>query len=82
MNRNLFFTTDLDAAIIQSEIIFVSVNTPTKKYGIGAGRAADLKNWELAARRIAAVANVSVSAKTVIIFFFFQTRGYPKTGFA
>lgn len=41
--RNLIFTTDLDKAIIESEIIFVSVNTPTKKHGIGAGRAADLK---------------------------------------
>ncbi len=41
--KNLFFTTDLDRAIIQSQIIFVSVNTPTKKHGVGAGRAADLK---------------------------------------
>lgn len=53
---NLFFTTDLDAAILEAELIFVSVNTPTKKFGIGAGRAADLKNWELAARHIAKVA--------------------------
>jgi len=36
-------------------MIFVSVNTPTKKYGLGAGKAADLKNWELAARHIAKV---------------------------
>jgi UDPglucose 6-dehydrogenase len=35
-------------------MIFVSVNTPTKTYGIGAGSAADLKNVELCARRIAA----------------------------
>jgi hypothetical protein len=41
--RNLFFTTDVDSAIRQAQIIFVSVNTPTKKYGVGAGRAADLK---------------------------------------
>jgi UDPglucose 6-dehydrogenase len=39
----LFFTTDVDQAIIDSEMIFVSVNTPTKTHGIGAGRAADLK---------------------------------------
>jgi UDPglucose 6-dehydrogenase len=39
----LFFSTDLDKAIKESDIIFVSVNTPTKMYGIGAGRAADLK---------------------------------------
>lgn len=56
-DKNLFFTTDLDAAIIEAELIFVSVNTPTKKTGIGAGRAANLKNWELAARHIAKVAN-------------------------
>ena len=40
--RNLFFTTDIDAAILEADIIFVSVNTPTKKTGIGAGFAADL----------------------------------------
>jgi UDPglucose 6-dehydrogenase len=55
--KNLFFTTDVDSAIRQAQIIFVSVNTPTKKYGVGAGRAADLKFWELAARRISAVAD-------------------------
>lgn len=55
--RNLFFSTDVDANIIDSDMIFVSVNTPTKKYGVGAGRAADLKNWELAARQISRVAN-------------------------
>merc|ERR1719445_1757601 len=55
--RNLFFSTDLDSAIQEASMIFVSVNTPTKKFGIGAGKAADLKNWELAARHIAQVAN-------------------------
>merc|ERR1711871_844040 len=55
--RNLFFTTDVDKAIQEAEIIFVSVNTPTKKNGIGAGVAADLTYWELAARRIASVTN-------------------------
>lgn len=54
--RNLFFSTDLDEAIKEADIIFVSVNTPTKKFGLGAGRASDLKNWELAARKISAVA--------------------------
>lgn len=56
-DKNLFFTTDLDTAIKEAEIIFVSVNTPTKTFGIGAGRAANLKNWELAARHISKVAN-------------------------
>ena len=43
--KNLFFTYDVDAAIKESEMIFVSVNTPTKTHGLGAGRAANLKNW-------------------------------------
>lgn len=55
--KNLFFSTEVDQAIIDADIIFVAVNTPTKKVGIGAGRAADLTYWELAARRIASVAN-------------------------
>lgn len=55
-NKNLFFTTEVDKGIQEADIIFVAVNTPTKKVGIGAGRAADLTYWELAARRIAAVA--------------------------
>jgi UDP-glucose 6-dehydrogenase len=41
--RNLFFSTDVDKGIREAELIFVSVNTPTKKTGIGAGFAADLK---------------------------------------
>ncbi len=53
---NLHFSTDIDGAIRNSEMIFVSVNTPTKTYGVGAGRAADLKYVEACARRIAAVA--------------------------
>ena len=55
--RNLFFSTDIDAAIRECTIIFVGVATPTKTSGIGAGEAADLTYWELAARRIAAVCN-------------------------
>jgi len=55
--KNLFFTSDVDAAIRASEMIFVSVNTPTKTHGVGAGRAANLKNWELAARNISKVAD-------------------------
>jgi UDPglucose 6-dehydrogenase len=55
--QNLFFETDIDGAIRAAEMIFVSVNTPTKTYGIGAGKAADLRYVELSARRIAAAAN-------------------------
>lgn len=54
--RNLFFSTDVDKAIDEADMIFISVNTPTKTYGKGKGQAADLKYIELCARQIAAVA--------------------------
>ncbi|MGJ8549480.1 nucleotide sugar dehydrogenase [Winogradskyella wichelsiae] len=54
--KNLFFTTAIDEAIAESEMIFISVNTPTKTYGKGKGMAADLKYVELCARNIAEVA--------------------------
>ncbi len=54
--RNLFFSTDIDSAIDKADMIFISVNTPTKTYGIGKGMAADLKYIELCARQIARVA--------------------------
>lgn len=41
--KTLFFSTDIDTAIREADIIFMSVNTPTKTYGVGAGRAADLR---------------------------------------
>ncbi|HHH54370.1 MAG TPA: hypothetical protein ENK91_11980 [Bacteroidetes bacterium] len=55
-NRNLFFSTDIDKAIDEAEMIFMSVNTPTKTYGKGKGQAADLKFIESSARKIAQVA--------------------------
>lgn len=54
--RNLFFSTDVDDAIEKADMIFISVNTPTKTYGKGKGQAADLKFIELCARQIARVA--------------------------
>lgn len=54
--RNLFFSTDIDNAINEADMIFISVNTPTKTYGEGKGMAADLKYVELCARNIAKVA--------------------------
>jgi len=54
--RNLFFSTDVDKAIDDAELIFMSVNTPTKTYGSGKGMASDLKYIELCARQIARVA--------------------------
>ena len=54
--RNLFFSTDVKGAIAAADIVFVSVNTPTKTYGVGTGRAADLRYIESVARTIAQVA--------------------------
>jgi UDPglucose 6-dehydrogenase len=54
--RNLFFSTDVEKAIDEAQMIFISVNTPTKTYGKGKGMAADLKFIELCARQIAKVA--------------------------
>ena len=61
--RNLFFSTEVDAAIDEADMIFISVNTPTKTYGKGKGMAADLKYIELCARQIA---RVSKSNKIVV----------------
>ncbi len=54
LGRNLFFSTDTDQGIREADIIFVSVNTPTKNFGQGAGKAADLQYWEKTARQILA----------------------------
>jgi len=51
--RNLHFSTDVAGSIKRADIIFVAVNTPTKTYGVGAGRAADLRYVESVARTIA-----------------------------
>jgi UDPglucose 6-dehydrogenase len=61
--RNLFFSTDITEEIKRADIIFISVNTPTKTQGIGAGRAANIKNCELCARTIA---EVSTTNKIVV----------------
>ncbi len=52
--RNLFFSTETDKGIREADLIFVSVNTPTKTFGQGAGKAADLQYWEKTARQILA----------------------------
>lgn len=51
-DKNLFFSTDVNRHIAEADIIFVSVNTPTKSFGQGAGKAADLQYWEKTARQI------------------------------
>jgi UDPglucose 6-dehydrogenase len=52
LNKNLFFSTDVNRNIAEADVIFVSVNTPTKTFGQGAGKAADLQYWEKTARQI------------------------------
>ena len=61
--RNLFFSTEVDKSIDESEMIFMAVNTPTKTEGEGAGMAADLKYVEASAKTIA---RVSKTDKIVI----------------
>lgn len=61
--KNLFFSTDIEGGIRDNDIIFVSVNTPTKTFGAGAGMAADLQYWEKTARQIL---QYSQSSKIVI----------------
>ena len=62
-DKNLFFSTDVDKHIAEADIIFVSVNTPTKTFGQGAGKAADLQYWEKTARQIL---ENSTSSKIVV----------------
>ncbi len=61
--KNLFFSTDIEGGIRDNDIIFVSVNTPTKTFGAGAGMAANLQYWEKTARQIL---QYSESTKIVI----------------
>ena len=52
-NKNLFFTTNIEESIENADMVFISVNTPTKTKGIGAGQASDLKWVEACARDVA-----------------------------
>lgn len=61
--RNLFFSSDVNKDIVDADMIFISVNTPTKTYGKGKGQAADLKFIELCARQIA---DVATSSKIIV----------------
>ncbi|PRW61304.1 UDP-glucose dehydrogenase [Chlorella sorokiniana] len=61
--RNLFFSTDVTKHVAEADIVFVSVNTPTKTQGVGAGKAADLTYWEGAAR---VIASCSTSSKIIV----------------
>ncbi|MEO1525436.1 MAG: UDP-glucose 6-dehydrogenase [Planctomycetota bacterium] len=61
--KNLSFTTEVESGIEQAQMVFISVNTPTKTFGVGAGRAANLEFVEKCARRIA---DVSEGHKIVV----------------
>lgn len=61
--KNLFFSTEIERHIAKADIIFVSINTPTKTFGQGAGKAADLQHWEKTARKIL---ENSISPKIVV----------------
>ena len=54
--RNLFFTTDVEGSIASADVVFISVNTPTKTRGLGAGQASDLRWVEACARSVATFA--------------------------
>lgn len=61
--RSLFFSSDVNKAIADADMIFISVKTPTKTYGKGKGQAADLKFIELCVRQIA---DVATSSKIIV----------------
>jgi UDPglucose 6-dehydrogenase len=54
--KNLFFSTEVEKAVLENDILFIAVNTPTKDYGVGKNMAADLQYWEIIARQIRKVA--------------------------
>ena len=58
-NKNLFFSTDIEKNLQKADMIFISVNTPTKKSGIGAGKASDLSYVEASTRQIAKYAKTN-----------------------
>ena len=64
--RNLHFSTDIEAAIQKADLIFISVNTPTKSFGMGKGKAADLRHVEIAARMIADTVDENSGLKIVV----------------
>jgi len=64
--RNLHFSTDIEAAIRKADLIFISVNTPTKSFGMGKGKAADLRYVEIAARMIADTVDENSGLKIVV----------------
>lgn len=64
-NTNLFFTTEF-SAVLDADLIFLAVNTPTKTRGYGAGLACDLSNFEKAARALASGLSTSTATKIIV----------------
>ena len=66
--KNLFFSTEIEKHIALADMVFISVNTPTKKKGIGAGQASDLKWVEICARQVSkyAVGHTIVIEKSTL----------------
>ena len=52
-NKNLFFSTNVKQSIESADLVFISVNTPTKTKGLASGKASDLKWVEKCARQVA-----------------------------
>ncbi len=62
-NKNLYFSSQVEKYISTADMVFISVNTPTKTKGIGAGKASDLKWVEACARQVAKYA----SGHTIVV---------------
>ena len=63
IGKNLYFSTDVNKEISSSDMIFLSVNTPTKTRGLGSGEASDLKYIESSARQVAKYA----TGETIVV---------------
>ena len=62
-NKNLFFSVNIGECIANADMVFISVNTPTKTKGLGAGKASDLKWVEASARQVA----LHAKAHTIVV---------------
>jgi UDPglucose 6-dehydrogenase len=60
---NMFFSLDISKAICEADVVFITVNTPTKKRGLGAGRATDITAFEAATKEVA----INAKAGTIIV---------------
>ena len=78
--NNLHFSTDLKRNIANADMIFISVNTPTKTKGVGAGKASDLKWIDACARQISRYGKgktILIIIFTILIITYYHTMGIP-----